>query len=333
MSVTTGDGRAFQYFHIVPVVAPGESVSAYRTVLGYVRAPWQHVHLTEIDDFRAHNPLDPGHLEPYHDHTVPTIEQLSFTASDDRSLDPRHLHGSVSIVADASDTTALPVPGHWLGFPVTPAFVAFRLLSSRGVVIKSRVAADFRFREPLNRDFWSLYAEGTYQNFPDFVDRFYWHLPGRYLFNLTATPLDTRRLRNGSYQVTVVAADTCGNKSTATERISIDNRHSRSLAARTSTGAAEIAGRRTPRLDDRPVTSVTKAVGESWRVAFIVMGVPAGSCAGTGGTPVPMSLGRDNAGRRTGICPVCHGRLRVDADELLPNHAPAPSAAGTVRPL
>lgn len=223
VSVTIGDGRTFQYFHIAPVVTPGESVSAYRTVLGYVRAPWQHVHLTEIDDFRAHNPLDPGHLEPYLDHTVPIIKQLSFTASDDRSLDPRHLHGSVSMVADASDTTALPVPGHWLGFPVTPAFVAFRLLSSRGVVIKSRVAADFRFREPLNRDFWSLYAEGTYQNFPDFVDRFYWHLPGRYLFNLTATPLDTRRLRNGSYQVTVVAADACGNKSTATERIIIDN--------------------------------------------------------------------------------------------------------------
>ena len=52
--------------------------------------------------------------------------------------------------------------------------------------------------------------------------------------------------------------------------------------------------------------------------------VPAGSCVGTGGLPVALSKGRDNAGRMTGVCPVCGGRLRLDVDGQLPNHAPAP---------
>jgi hypothetical protein len=54
------------------------------------------------------------------------------------------------------------------------------------------------------------------------------------------------------------------------------------------------------------------------------MSVPEGSCAGTGATPAPMSQVRDQAGRITGLCPVCGGRLRLDVDRLLPNHAPAP---------
>jgi hypothetical protein len=223
VSVTTGDGRAFQYFHIRPVVTPGEPVVAYRTVLGRILRPWQHVHLTEIDDFRVHNPLDPGHLEPYHDHTVPTVQQLSFTGLNDQPLDPRSLQGAVSIVADASDTPAIAVPGHWLGFPVTPAYVSWRLISSTGAIVDKGVAADFRHRQPLQRGFWNIYAAGTYQNFPVFAHHFYWHLPGRYLFKLTKTPLNTRRLRNGSYRITVLAADTCGNRGTLTEQIRVDN--------------------------------------------------------------------------------------------------------------
>jgi hypothetical protein len=230
VSVTTGDGRAFQYFHITPAVTPGEPVVAYHTVLGHVKPIFQHVHLTEIDDFRPHNPLDPGHLEPYRDHTVPTIEQVTFASVNERRLDPRHLHGEVAIVAEVSDTTPLPVPGHWLGFPVTPAFVAWRLVSASGAVVDHGVAADFRHREPSMRDFWRVYAEGTYQNFPDFGHHFYWHVPGNYLFNLTAAPLDTRTLGRGTYRLTVVAADTCANRSTLTESIHIDN----SQAARLS---------------------------------------------------------------------------------------------------
>jgi hypothetical protein len=231
VSVTTGDGRAFQYFHIRPVVTPGEPVTADRTVLGYVRRPWQHVHQTEIDDFRVTNPLAPGHLEPYRDHTVPTVEKLLFANRDGRRVDPRALHGTITIAADASDTPAMPVPGHWLGFPVTPALVTWRLVSRRGVEVRRGVAADFRLRERDQDDFWSVYAAGTYQNFPDFTHHFYWHLPGRYLFNLTPSALDTRKLPNATYRLTVIAADTCGNRGTLTEQVAVANVPARTAAA------------------------------------------------------------------------------------------------------
>ncbi len=55
------------------------------------------------------------------------------------------------------------------------------------------------------------------------------------------------------------------------------------------------------------------------------MGVPTGSCTGTGEEPMRMSTLRDNNGRLTGVCPVCSGRLRLAVDGLLPNHAPAPA--------
>jgi poly(3-hydroxybutyrate) depolymerase len=223
VTVTTGDGRTFQYFHITPAVRPGQRVSADRTVLGRVKRIWDHVHLTEIDDFTVHNPLDPGHLHPFHDHTVPHIDGLSFTSDTGARLDPRHLHGTILIAAQAEDTTPLAVPGDWFGFPVTPALITWKLTSPRGHTVRRVTVADFRHTEPPHRDFWHVYAAGTYQNFPDFAHHFYWHLPGRYLFTLTPTPLTTRHLVNGSYHITITAADTCGNRSTLTEPLQITN--------------------------------------------------------------------------------------------------------------
>jgi hypothetical protein len=224
VSVTTGDGRTFQYVHITPVVQPGEPVVAYRTVLGTVKPVFHHVHLTELDHFTAHNPLDPGHLEPYRDHTVPEVDGLSFANGEGVALNPRRLFGRVQITAQAEDVTPLPVPGHWLGFPVTPALITWQLATAGGRVVLHAIAADFRHTEPLNLDFWSTYAAGTYQNFPDFTHHLYWRVPGRYLFDLTPTFLHTARLRNGVYRISVGAADTCGNRSILTEAIRIDNR-------------------------------------------------------------------------------------------------------------
>lgn len=223
VSVTTGDGRTFQYVHIAPAVQPGERVVAYRTVLGTVKRVFQHIHLSELDHFRAHNPLDPGHLEPYRDRTVPRIDRLSFVTGEGLALIPGHLFGSVRITVRAEDVTSLPVPGHWLGFPVTPALIAWQLATARGRVVLHAVSADFRHTEPSNANFWRTYAAGTYQNFPDFTHHLYWHVPGRYLFDLTPTLLHTARLPNGIYRISVSAADTCGNSSTLTETIDIDN--------------------------------------------------------------------------------------------------------------
>jgi len=45
-------------------------------VLGVVDAPFDHVHLTEIDHSVVQNPLQPGHLTPYRDATVPIVDGL-----------------------------------------------------------------------------------------------------------------------------------------------------------------------------------------------------------------------------------------------------------------
>jgi murein DD-endopeptidase MepM/ murein hydrolase activator NlpD len=222
--VDTPDLRTFQYFHIKPAVRPGQHVRAYHTVLGYVLHGFLHVHLTEIDGFRVHNPLDPGHLTPFHDHTVPAVQTTYFSDQNGRPLDPGNLHGSVLIAAAAFDLPPLPVPVPWAGFPVTPALLTWRLQRSNGTpVLPETAVADFRKTEPANRYFWDVYAAGTYQNFPVFGHTHFVGEAGRYLFNLTPQALNTKKLPNGQYQLRIKAADVCGNSSTLTQPIRLHN--------------------------------------------------------------------------------------------------------------
>jgi len=222
--VRTGDFRTFQYFHIKPEVRPGQHVVAYRTVLGRVNPQWLHVHLSELDGFQIHNPVDPGHLEPYRDHTIPSVQSLDLSNPSGTSVDPLSLHGKFLIAAEASDLPSIPVPGLWLNFPVTPALVSWKMADASGAtIVPPTTVVDFRRTQPPNRDFWRVYAPGTYQNFPDFGRHKYFGLPGRYLFNLTPQPLDTRRVPNGFYDLTVGVADVCGNRGTLTERLRVQN--------------------------------------------------------------------------------------------------------------
>jgi hypothetical protein len=222
--VDTTDDRHFQYFHLHPTVRAGEHVIAYRTVLGRVLPHWLHIHLAEIDGFRIHNPLDPGHLEPYSDRTIPVIDTLEISDVHGGRLDSPQLHGRVLLSAQAQDLPALPVPGVWLGLPVTPARVSWQLQSVEGtVILQSRVVVDFRHSEPPRRDFWRVYAAGTYQNFPVFDGRYFFGRAGRYVFNLTDGPFDTTRFPNGDYDIVVKASDVCGNTGSLRERIQIKN--------------------------------------------------------------------------------------------------------------
>jgi hypothetical protein len=223
VTVVTDDFRAFQYFHITPAVRPGQHVIVDRTILGTVQPQWLHVHLSEIDGFHIHNPLDPGHLEPYQDHTIPQVAQLRFT-NQGNTLDPGKLHGKVTIAAQATDLPTIPVPGAWLGFPVTPALVAWTLTNAQGKpIIPETIASDFRHTEPPNRGFWNVYAAGTYQNFPVFDHHYYLGQPGQYLFNLTKKPLNTQKLPNGTYHITVNVSDTCANRGSITQTIALNN--------------------------------------------------------------------------------------------------------------
>jgi hypothetical protein len=222
--VVTADDRVFQYFHVRPAVAAGQRVVADRTVVGTVLPRWLHVHLSEIDGFRIHNPVDFGHLEPYRDHTVPIVDAIEFSAESGESVEPDVLRGLIQITAEASDTPALPAPGEWFGFPVAPALVAWRLATATGrVVLPWQVVADFRHTEPPNQDFWAVYAAGTYQNFPVFGTHYFFRHAGRYRFRLTSRPLNTRALPNGTYVVTVAASDVCGNRGTASDTVRIRN--------------------------------------------------------------------------------------------------------------
>jgi hypothetical protein len=226
INLDTGDGVIFQYFHIVPVVGEGEHVVTSKTILGYVQPPYGHVHITEIDGTHAVNPLQPGHLMPYVDHTKPTIRDILVSNQTGVVETPLGLCGRIELDADAYDTTPLPVPGKFHGLPVAPALVRWALTRlGGGVVVAWRTAADFRDTLPPNGDFWNVYAHGTYENAPRFGAQQYPAMPGRYLFKLAGS-FDTTSVPNGVYLISVRASDERGNTAAAVQRISVLNSRS-----------------------------------------------------------------------------------------------------------
>ena len=224
LAVKTNDDRTFQYFHIVPLVVNGQHVVAKRTLMGYVMAAYNHVHLTEIRGTKVWNPISPQGIAPYEDRTVPEVDGISMRPA--RSLvafDPAKVCGTVSLVAAAHDITPLAVVGLFAGFPVSPARVTWSLARvGAAPLVRNAVAADFRFTLPPQRRFWSVYARGSFQNAPRFSNRQFF-MPGTFLYNLAGS-LDTRRYRNGVYTVTVTVSDSSGNSSDAQQRFTIVNR-------------------------------------------------------------------------------------------------------------
>jgi hypothetical protein len=222
--VNTSGSRWFQYYHITPAVQSGQYAVAYKTVLGYVLASHEHVHLIEVDGSTVQNPVAPGHLEPYRDKTVPVVDGVHFTGNRGRQANPLRLKGNIHIAADAHDMPAVPVLSNWPGLGVTAAVVAWKLQASNGsVVIARQKVADFRQTEPGNQDFWKIYAAGTHQNKFGYRSLQRVRRVGLYSYNLTPSGLDTRTLPNGVYKLTVRAADTCGNNGSLSAQITIKN--------------------------------------------------------------------------------------------------------------
>jgi murein DD-endopeptidase MepM/ murein hydrolase activator NlpD len=213
----------FQYFHIVPVVGEGQRVVRSVTVLGYVQAPFGHVHLSEIDGGHIVDPLQRGHLTPYHDRTRPRIGQIVISRAGDIVESKASVCGRVQVAATAWDEPALPVPGTFAGLPVTPAYVAWSLARKNGKILRPwTTAADFRRVLPRNRVFWKVYARGSYENAPRFGRQQFTGRPGRYLFLLSAH-LDTTRMRNGAYVLKVRAMDERGNKAQSATTFAVRN--------------------------------------------------------------------------------------------------------------
>jgi hypothetical protein len=107
--------------------------------------------------------------------------------------------------------------------PLAPAVVSWTLRTLGGdTILPTTIAVDFRRTLPPERDFWKVYARGSYQNAPRFGQQQFRTMRGRFLYRLV-DGLDTRRLPNGAYQLTVTAADERGNHRSLTRRFWVDN--------------------------------------------------------------------------------------------------------------
>ena len=205
-------GNGFEYWHVVPVVRNGQWVLAYRTIIGRVEAPWEHVHLTEVCGGRYVNPLRPGALSPFDDETEPEIRSLTA----ERGGAPvriAKLSGRVDLVTEVRDWMPVAAPSPWTGKPVMPAVVRWRLVGSRGLSGRWHTAVDLRNALP-SGGYDCVYAKWTRQNKP-------WRA-GRYRIYL-ASRLDTTRYADGRYLVEVRTADATGNGVMATFPVTIRN--------------------------------------------------------------------------------------------------------------
>jgi len=217
--VVRSGSRAFQYWHLTPKVSAGERVTGLRTVVGVVRPGPGHVHLTELRSGCVVNPLAPDHLTPYRDRTTPLVLAIEVRSREGNVLDVHRLRRPFELDALAEDFPSPAVPGLWHGMPVTPALIRWRLTGPDGaVVVRDRIAADFRTTIPANADFWDVYAADTHENFPEVPTMTESLERGRYIFRLTP-PCDPLRLAPGTYTVTVWASDTGGNTGTLSRQL------------------------------------------------------------------------------------------------------------------
>jgi hypothetical protein len=172
------------------------------------------------------NPLVPGGIGPYADHTQPVVDSITIRRSvPGPEVFTNFVRGRVVFVAAAHDTPTIRVTGVWGGLPVTPALLAWRMQRLNGsVVVPRRVAWDVRASQPSSEDFWRFYARGTFQNMAVFGSHYSYGIGGVYLFKLTQRPFDTRSLRDGVYDLVVTASDTRGNHGSRSLRFLVHNR-------------------------------------------------------------------------------------------------------------
>ena len=184
------------YWHVVPTVVSKQFIRKFE-LIGHVMPGAEHVHLAEWKNGTYINPLRIGGLAPYIDDTVPRIPSLTFSTAGQR-LRPDALSGTVDVVAEAYDTSPMPVPAPWEQSIFAPALLRWRIIQGETTFWQWTSAVDFRtYLLPLTLyDF--VYAPGTYQNRPN--------RRGRYAYYL-AHQFDTNLLPNGAYVLQVDALD------------------------------------------------------------------------------------------------------------------------------
>jgi hypothetical protein len=210
VTVVGARGLEFSYWHVIPTVRTGQSVTAYRTVIGHILKPNGHVHLSEAHNGVYVNPLRRGALAPFADHTKPIVRSVRVERAGRALMSRLVVSGSVDLVARVADTTPLPVRRPWFDMPVVPALVRWRIVG----LTHWAVAADFRRVIPGPSAFHDYYATWTHQNRPGRAGRY-----GIYLRH----GWDSTTVEDGSYTIEVVASDTRGNRSTLRTTLRVAN--------------------------------------------------------------------------------------------------------------
>ena len=196
LAVASG-ARTLQYWHLAAVVRNGQYVRRH-ALLGLTLPTFNHLHLSEVLHRRYVNPLRPGALTPFEDHTTPTIRALTFSRGGN-TLQAGAVSGTVDVVVDCFDTAADVQPSPW---PVTPAVIRWRLLGGGEQAGMWHTAVDFRSGVLPSSRFASVYAPGTRANRRG--------RPGRFLFYL-ARGWRSADVPNGPYVLEVAAGDMRGN--------------------------------------------------------------------------------------------------------------------------
>lgn len=197
VAVRQAGGHEFAYWHVEPVVSEHSFVRTDQ-LIGYVKAPWGHVHLAEWDGKTYVNPLRPGGLEPFSDETAPVIASIDVDASG----------GHFDATVDAYDPAPVAPLPPWQDARWTPEIIRWRLVRDDVAVADWRTAVDFStWLKPAVFD--NVYAPGTEQNTPG--------KPGRYVFWL----FRGLTLPAGHYQLQVVTWDTRGNTATSSKSFDI----------------------------------------------------------------------------------------------------------------
>jgi hypothetical protein len=211
IAVATGPD-AFGYWHVVPVVRHLQSVGQHE-LLGHIDAPWLHVHFAERRAGVYLNPLRPGALTPWADHTQPQVTSIAFSRGG-TALPANRLSGAVDVIVEAHDTPPIPVPAPWNGLPVTAARLRWRVLRGADIVRPWHTPVDFSEALLPASAFTRIYAPGTTQNRAGHpaVLRFF-----------LAHSWSTGTLADGNYSLEVEASDLGGNAATRVQALTIAN--------------------------------------------------------------------------------------------------------------
>lgn len=233
----------FAYWHVDPIVAPGQRIRPGQVIGWTCRHAW-HVHLSEWTRIGGRlvwvNPLHRGgKLHPYVDRAAPAVHEVRFFAGS-AELTAARLRGRVDVRARISDPQSFR---GWMTGSLASLYTdhhpyALSVRITRLADRRTWVRRVFRADATLSAGVPALgtpvpyrhhYAPTTYANLraavcvfekpPDCTGR-YWL---RLFADRSSFTWDTRAFRNGGYRLAVTAADIAGNRTTAAVQVTILN--------------------------------------------------------------------------------------------------------------